>query len=197
MFVQKENYHTWKTFFHNLKHIPFAIVGDGQKGMHKAIKEVFPRVIIQRCQFHVIKYVRTKLTRNPESKAAIELKEITLQIAKIKTKKDLEVWLINYNYWWLIHKEFVKEKTYSFNSFTPTGRPRWNYTHQNLHASYSHIKNSFKYLFRCLQHLEIPNTTNFVEGGINSLMQEKLRFHRGLKLAQRRVLIAYFLASKQ
>jgi len=35
--------------------------------MIKAIKQLFPRVIIQRCQFHVIKYCLIKLTKNPES----------------------------------------------------------------------------------------------------------------------------------
>lgn len=165
--------------------------------MIKAIKSRFPGAIIQRCQFHVIKYIRSKLTKNPESIAAIELKKLVLQISKIKTKDKLKNWLTDYKYWWQSHKEFIKEKTYPINSFTPTGRPKWNYTHQNLHASHSHLKNVLPYLFKYLQYSEIPNTTNFVEGGINSQIQEKLRFHRGLKLPKRRILIAHFLASKQ
>lgn len=197
LFVQRENYSSWKVFLQKLKHIPFAIVGDGQKGMHKAIKEVFPRVLIQRCQFHVIKYIRSKLTKNPESIAAIELKKLVLEITNINTREELKDWLTNYKYWWLTYKYFVKEKTYPFNSFTLAGRPRWHYTHQKLHASHSHLKNALPYLFRYLQHPEIPNTTNFVEGGINSPMQEKLRSHRGLKLLKRRILIAHFLGSKQ
>ena len=137
------------------------------------------------------------MTQNPESSASIELKILALKTSKIKTKEDLRVWLTDYKYWWQTHKEFIKEKTYPINSFTPTGRPKWNYTHQKLHASHSHLKNAIHYLFRYLQHPEIPNTTNFVEGGINSPMQEKLRFHRGLKLPKRRILIAHFLSSKQ
>ena len=188
---------TFKTFFNSFKQIPFAIVCDGQKGMIKAIKQRFPGAIIQRCQFHVIKYIRSKLTKNPESIASQDLLILVLQITKVKTREDLKLWLEKYKYWWQTHKKFIKEKTYPVNSFSPTGRPRWNYTHQKLHASYSHLKNALPYLFRCLQHPKIPNTTNFVEGGINSLMQEKLRFHRGLKLPKRRILIAHFLSSKQ
>jgi len=197
LFVQRENYVTWKTFLIQFRHIPFAIVGDGQKGMSKAIREVFPRVVVQRCQFHVIKYCRTKLTQNPETTAAQELRILVLQISKLKTKEELRLWLGNYKMWLQNHLEFVKEKTYPENSFTPTGRRSWHYTHQNLHASYSHIKNAFPYLFRYLQHPKIPNTTNFVEGGINAPMQEKLRFHRGLKLPKRKILIAHFLSFKQ
>jgi transposase-like protein len=196
-FSQRENSSSWSQFFNSFRHIPFAVVCDGQKGMFKAIRGRFPGVVIQRCQFHVIKYIRSKLTRNPESIAARELKSLALRISKVKTKEDLKVWLSEYQYWWKTYKEFVKEKTYPFNSFTPTGRRKWNYTHQNLHASHSHLKNSLPYLFRYLRYPQIPNTTNFVEGGINSQLQEKLRSHRGLKLPKRRVLIAHFLSSKQ
>lgn len=197
LFVQRENYNSWRTFLSSFKHIPLAITCDGQKGMLKAIREVFSRVIVQRCQFHVIKYCRTKLTQNPESIAVQELRILVLQISKIKTKEELRIWLEDYKLWLQNHLDFVKEKTYSENSFTPTRRKRWHYTHKNLHASYSHIKNTFPYLFRCLQHPTIPNTTNFVEGVINAPMQEKLRFHRGLKLPKRRILITQFLSSKQ
>ena len=194
-FTQRENFNTWLTFFSSFSHIPFAIVCDGQRGMIKAIKQRFPGVIIQRCQFHVVQYCTTKLTKNPESKAAQEFRELVIQISKIKTKEDLKDWLTNYKTWWQSHKDSIKEKTYPINSFTPTGRRKWHYTHQKLHAS--HFKNSLPYLFRYLQHPEIPNTTNFVEGAINAPMQEKIRFHRGLNLLKRRILIAHFLSSKQ
>ncbi|NCQ65940.1 MAG: hypothetical protein GW754_03835, partial [Candidatus Pacebacteria bacterium] len=64
-FSQRENFSSWLAFFSSFKQIPFSIVCDGQKGMIKAIKQRFPGVIIQRCQFHVIKYIRSKLTKNP------------------------------------------------------------------------------------------------------------------------------------
>jgi len=196
-FTQRENYSSWKTFFDAFKQIPFAVVCDGQKGMIKAIKQRFPGVIIQRCQFHVIQYCTIKLTKNPESDAAQKLRFLVLEISQIKTREQLKIWLTNYKYWHTTNKDFIKEKTFQVEELTPTGRPKWHYTHGRLHAAHSHLKNSLPYLFRYLQHLEIPNTTNFVEGGINSLMQEKLRFHRGLSLSKRRILIAHFLSSKQ
>jgi hypothetical protein len=196
-FSQRENYSSWFTFLSSFTHIPFAIVCDGQKGMIKAIKQRFPGIIIQRCQFHVIQYCTIKLTKNPESDVAQKLRFLVLQIAKIKTKEHLRAWLTDYRYWYQTHKDFIKEKTYQSDNLTPMGRLRWHYTHGRLHATHSHLKNSLPYLFRYLQHKEIPNTTNFVEGGINALMQEKLRFHRGLSLSKRRILIAHFLSSKQ
>lgn len=196
-FVQRENYGSWKVFLDLLWQIPFAVVCDGKRGMIKAIKERFPGLIIQRCQFHVVQYCTSKLTRNPESRAAKELRALVLRISKIKTRDHLKVWLIDYKCWYQTHREFIKEKTYSPTERTPTGRRKWHYTHGRLHAAYSHLKNALPNLFQYLRYPQIPNTTNFVEGAINSPMQEKIRFHRGLDLFKKRILIAHFLASKQ
>ena len=197
MFSQRENYNTWSLFLLKLRRIPFAIVCDGQKGMIKAIKERFPGVVVQRCQFHVVSYILSKLTQNPESIAAQELRYLVTQISKIKIKDQLKLWLAHYKLWYQTHHSFLKEKTYQEHNLTPTGRRKWHYTHGKLHASHSHLKNSLPNLFKYLLYPQIPNTTNYVEGAINSPMQEKLRFHRGLKLFKRRVLIAHFLSSKQ
>lgn len=195
-FTQRENYASWRVFFDSFRQIPFAIVCDGQRGMLKAIKNRFPGIIIQRCQFHVVQYCTTKLTKNPETLAAQEFRALVLQIAKIKNEEQLKFWLAEYKYWYQIHKDFLKEKTYQPYNLTPTGCQKWHYTHGRIHAAHSHLKNSLPYLFRYLRHPKIPNTTNFVEGAINSQMQEKLRFHRGLSLKKRRILIAHFLSSK-
>lgn len=131
-FTQRENHASWLTFLNTLKNFPFAIVCDGQRGMIKAIKERFPQVIIQRCQFHVIKYCLAKLTQKPEFLASVELRVLVLRISKIKTKTKLKEWLADYKCWWLTHKDFVKEKTYSETQTTPTGRRKWCYTHKML-----------------------------------------------------------------
>jgi len=196
-FTQRENYSSWVAFFSSFIHIPFAIVCDGQKGMIKALKERFPGVIIQRCQFHVMKYCLAKLTKKPESVAAQELRFLVLQISLIKTKEHFKLWFQEYAYWRKTRQDFLKEKTYQTHNLTPTGKQKWHYTHGRLHAAHSHLKNALPNLFKYLLYPQIPNTTNFVEGAINAQMQEKLRFHRGLKLHKRRILIAHFLSSKQ
>jgi|AntAceMinimDraft_18_1070375.scaffolds.fasta_scaffold77356_1 transposase-like protein len=165
--------------------------------MLKAIKQLFPRVIIQRCQFHVIKYCLAKLTRNPESIAGQILRLLVLDISKVKTKDDLDNWINDFKDWYFNYENFLNEKTYSKTRFTKTNHPRWHYTHKNLHACFSHLKNALPYLFQYINHPTIPNTTNQIEGGINSLLQEKLRNHRGLKLKKRIILTSYFLSSKQ
>jgi len=120
-FSQRENYSSWRTFFDSFKQIPFAIVCDGQRGMLKAIKERFPGIIVQRCQFHVVQYCTNKLTKNPETIAAQNFRLLVLEISKIKTEEQLRIWLTEYRCWYKNNKEFLKEKTYQPNNLTPTG----------------------------------------------------------------------------
>ncbi len=81
--------------------------------MLKAIKQLFPRVIIQRCQFHVIKHCLTKLTRNPELITSQYLRLLVLNISKVKTKDDLNNWISNFKDWYFKYESFLNEKTYS------------------------------------------------------------------------------------
>lgn len=196
-FLNGENYLTWISFFLSLKTIPFAIVCDGQRGMLKAIKQLFPKVIIQRCQFHVIKYCLTKLTRNPESIAGQILRLLVLNISKVKNKSDLNNWINDFKNWYFNYESFLNEKTYSKTRFTKTNHPRWHYTHKNLHACFSHLKNALPNLFQYISHPQIPNTTNQIEGGINSQIQHLIINHRGLDLEKRKYLISLFLSKKQ
>jgi hypothetical protein len=196
-FTQRENASSWFTFLSSLSQIPFAIVCDGQRGMLKAIKQRFPGIIVQRCQFHVMQYCLTKLTKHPETKPALEFRELIFRISSVKTKEQFAWWIANYKHWFQTHQDFLKEKTYQVDQLTPTGKKSWSYTHGRLHSANSHLQNALPNLFRYLLYKQIHNTSNFIEGAINASIQEKLRFHRGLNITKRRVLIANLLASKQ
>ena len=50
-------------------------------------------------------------------------------------------------------------------------------------------------LFLYLKH-DIPNTTNYVEGGINSRLKELIRCHRGLDLSKQKKICEWYLASR-
>ena len=202
-FVQRETYASWKDFFLELKGHPSVIVCDGQKGMLKAIKKIFPRVIIQRCQFHILQRTRILLTRNPETIAAVMLKKIVEHISKIETRKQLKIWLEDYLNWRSQYDEFLKERTYYefdteyiYKNFIK-GKRKWFYTHKRLRGAVYLVKKALPNLFYYLDNKNIPNTTNHVEGGINSHLKLILRLHRGLPIDKRKYLVANFLAKKQ
>ncbi len=196
-FAKRENFNSWSSHLAPINQSPLAVVVDGKRGLKKALRAKFPGIIIQRCQFHVMKYILTKLTKQPKTSAAQELRRIASQISHVKTKGDLKCWLAIYKLWWLIYRKFVKERTYSETQLTATGRRRWHYTHGRLHAAHSRLKNAFPNLFKCLIYPQIPNTTNDVEGGINARIANLIHLHRGLVLKQKQILTSVFLASKQ
>ena len=164
--------------------------------MLKALRIRWPRVLIQRCQFHVIHQVNTLLTKHPELVPAQHFQELVGKIVRVKTRDDLKQWLTAYKQWHGHFGSFLKEKTYQ-QKLTPTGRPKWSYTHGRLHQAHSHLKNAFPNLFQYMKYPQIPNTSNRIEGGINAQIQRHIDFHRGTNLFQRRQIIAALLKQTQ
>ncbi|MBU1916017.1 transposase [Patescibacteria group bacterium] len=55
-FAACENFDAWRTFLLRLRSRganPEFVVSDGQKGLLKAVREVFPVAVTQRCAVHV------------------------------------------------------------------------------------------------------------------------------------------------
>ncbi len=196
LFTYAETFSTWLELFNTIQDSPFAVVCDGQKGMLKALRTRWPRVVIQRCQFQVIHQVNILLTKHPELVPAQHFQELVEKIVRVKTRDDLKQWLIGYKHWYEQFSSFLKEKTYQ-NSLTPTGKRKWHYTHGRLHQAHSHLKNAFPNLFQYVQYPQIPHTSNRIEGGINSQIQRHIDFHRGTNLFQRRQIIAALLRQTQ
>lgn len=164
--------------------------------MFKAFQARFPRTLFQRCQFHVIHQVNLLLTKKPGLIPAQEFKQLVSEITLVKKQDDLRSWLIKYKTWYTLYLDFLKERTYQ-DTLTPTGRKKWHYTHSRLHAAFSHVKNAYPYLFTYLKNPKIPNTSNRIEGSLNSQIQRKIDYHRGTNLIGQRQIIAAFLKSKQ
>lgn len=195
-FTQTENTQTWLACFSQIKDAPLAIVLDGKAGSIKAAKFRWPRILVQRCQFHVIHYVNSLLTKNPEIQAARDFKRLIGKITSVRSLDQWKWWVEEFKDWYLLYGELIKERTYR-EALTPTGRHKWHYTHGRLHAAFSHVKNAFAFLFVYLKYPQIPNTSNRIEGSINASLQRLLDAHRGQSLLGQRQLISAFLKSKQ
>lgn len=192
-FDDYESYASWKELLLEIKcrFNVAAIVSDGQKGLKKAIGEVFPKALHQRCLAHVIRLSLAWLTRNPKTKAGEDLRNIVLTLSKAKTKIEADVWKKSFELWNEYYNSFLQQK-----SFNPVTGRNW-FTHRKLRAVRSLIKNALPGLFRCLEDRRIPNTTNVVEGGINSPISELLRRHRGITEKQKELLVSDFLRSRR
>ena len=193
-FYPRENATYWKDFFSKLNGRPRVTVGDGQKGMIKAVHTYLPSVAFQRCQFHVQSYIKKKLGAQPRHQASRDLKALSKQITKVESFCDLANWLIYWDFWCQEYEDFLQEKTYWYDH---NHRRHWRYKHRKLHAAYSHLKNAIPDLFTYLWIPNTPNTTNIIEGGINSPIRNQLFFHRGATIQTQRQIISVFLRSRR
>lgn len=192
-FVTHETYDGWQLLLLEIKRRaqPAALVSDGQKGLQKAIRELFPTVPHQRCLIHVIRLALAWLTRNPQTEAGQELRRLVCGLSQVDTVACAERWRSEYAAWDERHRAFLRERSVN----PETGRA-W-YTHRKLRAVRSLIKGSNEHIFHFLSDGRIPSTTNCVEGGINALLKELIHRHRGLATAKKKVLVTHFLVERR
>src|SRR3989344_1642615 len=92
----RENYENAMMVFqqlHGLGTRPESITMDGNTSVIRAIKAVWPNIIIQRCLAHIQRQGLSWLRRNPKLAAGKELRLILLGITEIKNGGDKAVFL--------------------------------------------------------------------------------------------------------
>lgn len=164
---------------------PKIVVTDGNNGILKALKELWPDVAIQRCIFHVQAQIQRATTTRPKLKAGQKLRNLSLHLSKIKTYEQAEAWVEAYTEWLYKWNDFLQEKTIDeYGNHV--------YKHRRLRSArraINKILNSgtmFTYLNPLLNDIEeIPSTNNRLEGGVNAQLRRMLRNHRGLVLEKR------------
>jgi len=157
-----------------------AIVCDGRRGLFN----LFDNIPVQMCQFHQAAIIRKYITKKPKLPASIELKELVAMM-KMTDKESFEGGL---ELWFTKWKSFLNERTFNIE----TGKSH--YTHKRLRSAYRSLKTNLKWLFIWYDYieLEIPNTTNAIDGHFSDL-KNKLRNHNGLSKERKRKFIDEFL----
>lgn len=188
-FAPRENALAWQAFLARLPH-PEAVVCDGHAGILKALRVLWPDAAIQRCHFHIAQGARRYLTRRPRTEAGREARALVALIPRMRTHEAARGWHDAWRAWEERHTAVLSERT----RYTDGVRIRWWYTHRNLRGIRSLIREARAHLFTYLDHPGTPNTTNHVEGGINAMIAEAMRLHRGLRIHQKKTLVSLLLA---
>lgn len=150
-----------------------SVTCDGLSSIVKAIKKASPQTKIQRCLAHIQRETLIWLSRNPKSKAGIELRQIILRLHLIKDKNYWGYWTVELIQWYETYKDFVNHKSFKQD----TGR-YW-YTHKSVRKAFVHIRRAYPYMFQYLDNPNIPKTTNALESFFGHLKQN-IELHRGL-----------------
>ncbi len=175
IFIKKEGYYCLIDWFQKLKTDglnPIVIILDGEKSVLRAIREVWPWVITQRCLYHIQREGMRWLRSKPKTLAGKELRALLKSVCFIDTFKDQIYFMQHYQAWLRKHKEFVKQL------------PKDVVAYKDLKKTMTLINNALPDMFHYLEYLEIPRTTNAIEGLYSNLKSDYNR-HRGLSRQHR------------
>lgn len=181
-FAPYESYLHWMSFLSSFSE-PDVIVMDGQKGLFAAATVLWPRVAVQRCQFHVIAFATEYIGRKPRDAAGKKILDILYKLKKVKTKEDRDRWLALYKGWENEYESFF------------LGKDKYgNFVHKRLRSIRLIMRKALPYIFTFLNYPGAPNTTNLVEGWVNGALSEALRLHRGLRKHEKKLLASVVLS---
>jgi len=182
-FAGDECYGTWYGFLVRFAP-PEVVVADGHKGMAGFVKKWWPGTAFQRCHFHMVSLVIQYLSRNPKEEAGVEVLRLVYQLKHVKSHEDRCRWLMFHRIW---------EKRYEkvFTAKTESGHYRYKKIRSVRHI----LRRALPDLFTYLDYPGCPNTTNLVEGWVNTAIAEGLRRHRGLHLSQKKTLVSVILSN--
>lgn len=166
-----------------------SITCDGHKATLKAIRIVYPSVIIQRCVVHVHRMANVWLRQKPKIEQSIELKRIINLLPLVKTYNDKKHFIQLFKSWHIENKDYINQKAFNKEN------NRWWYRHKNLKRATTLIEKAMPNLFHYLDSPNIPKTTNGLESFFGHL-KDNLSIHRGLSYKNRKAFILWYLHFK-
>lgn len=181
-FAPYECYATWDSFLRQFGE-PRAIVMDGQKGLFAVVRELWPDAVVQRCHFHVVSFALQYIGRKPKDDAGKAILDLLYRLKLVKTHADRDQWLLLYKIWEKQYEKLLLERGQSTR-----------YANPRLRTVRHVIRRSLPNLFTYLDYPGLPNTTNLVEGWVNSAVAEALRMHRGICTHEKRALVGTVLS---
>ena len=150
-----------------------SVTSDGGRNIIKAVKKACPEVVRQRCLAHIQRECLIWITKNPQSEAGKQLRNIVYLISKIKTHNDRKEWMCQLDQWYSTFKDYLNTKTFKEDTHR-----EW-YTHKMVRRAYVHISKALPDMFHFLDNPRIPKTTNALESFFGHL-KENITLHRGM-----------------
>ncbi|MGJ0204948.1 IS1249 family transposase [Leucobacter sp. GX0328] len=170
---------------------PGILVSDGGSGLPSALRQVWPHTKHQRCIFHLQLNITRHLTRNPRTTAGRALRRLVTQLSDVQDEDDAIVWQQRLDEWWRTFGYLTRERTLLRNG-------EFGYTHDRLRKAWLLVQNVVRkdLLFTYVVYGN-PRTTSPLEGGVNALLRDVLKRHRGMNEEHRRRAAEWFLTLQE
>lgn len=170
IYAKKEGYKTVYPWFVSLKKKglnPRYATMDGEQGVMRAFREVWPEAKIQRCLYHIQREGMRWLRTHPKTEAGLSLRILLSTLCSIKTIKERDTFITNFSKWFERYLDFVQSLPKNQVSF------------KDLKRTISLIKNALSNMFYYLDDPNVHKTTNALES-FHSRLKADYRRHRGL-----------------
>ena len=162
---------------------PVAITIDGNTSVIRAIKTVWPDIMIQRCRTHIQRQGLSWLRRYPKLEASKDLRGILLALTNVKDERGRTVFIKDFCRWEKRYGGFV------------LSLPSSDKVYGDLQRTRSLILHALPDMFHYLDDQCIAATTNKLEGYFSRL-KEIYRKHRGLSKKHRQNYFAWYIHLK-
>lgn len=182
----RENYESACQIFksmadHGLQ--PKAITIDGNTSVIRALKDVWPDIIVQRCIAHIQRQGLSWLRRYPKQEASKDLRKTLLTLTDVKDERGKQAFIKVVLHW---------EKQYGRMVLSLPSKDK---VYGDLQRTRSLILHALPDMFHYLEDPCIASTTNKLEGYFSRL-KEIYRKHRGLSKKHRQNYFAWYVNLK-
>lgn len=146
---------------------PIGITMDGEQTTMKAILELWPKIKIQRCLYHIQREGMRWLRSYPKTQAARELRQLLSTLCSIKSVKERDYFIQSFHRWLKQYKDFVFSLPMNIKA------------HVDLKRTITLIQRALPNMFHYLMDPNIHSTSNALEG-FYSRLKHAYHQHRGL-----------------
>lgn len=146
---------------------PLVATIDGNPSIFKALRSVWPEIIIQRCLVHIQRQGLSWCREKPKRTDAMQLRKIFLKIFCVRDHKGRKAFLKSHKKWERAFGNQIASK------------PSKGWVFSDLQRARSMLNAALPLMFHYLDDPKIPKTTNALEG-YYSRLKDKYRQHRGL-----------------
>lgn len=151
---------------------PSYMTVDGEQSIMRAIKLVWPGVVLQRCLYHIQREGMRWLRTNPKTQAGRELRSLLSSLSSVKTAEERDSFVDAYRSWVNKYRESIRSL------------PREIIASKDLRRTMVLINNALPDMFRYIDNPQIRPTTNSLEG-FHSRLKAAYWRHRGLTKSHR------------
>lgn len=203
---QRESTANYRRLLDQIPHPPLVATIDGHHGLLKALKDHWPTTKVQRCLVHIKRNIQQEVGLYPRHTTGKILRELSLSLLKVSTTEEAAQWSARLQEFSQLYGRYLNERTF-IEDIQPADIPqrfrrnkKWFYTHYRHRSAWKNLTDRYEEqtLFTFLtsqdnaRTVQLSRETNSLEGGVNAMVKDLARHHRGMTREHQRTAIDWW-----